>query len=196
MSPSVQPFSDTQRFVVPKTASMTVVSIFHQQFDCLKTTPLRDLLRRNFLILNLDEVIEKCVRSCYRCAATRDQKHINPPMQSVTPPKAFGQHFATDVIERERQKILTLRETATSYTWAKLIPNETAAELESGLRCLFALARPPNSTQLCVCRADNAKSFISLSNNKALNDIGVAIDISNPENKNGNPVGEKSNREV
>ena len=117
-------------------------------------------------------------------------------MSSVTPPKAFGQHFATDVIERETQKILTLRETATSYTWAKFIPNETATELEAGLRCLFALARPPNATQVCMCRADNAKGFISLSNNKALSDIGVAIDISNPENKIGNTVAEKFNQKV
>ena len=47
-----------------------------------------------------------------------------------------------------------------------------------------------------MCRADNAKSFISLYNKKPLKDIGVAIDISDPENKNGNPVAEKSNREV
>ena len=47
-----------------------------------------------------------------------------------------------------------------------------------------------------MCRADNAKSFISLDKKKPLKDIGVAIDISNPENKNGNPVAKKSNREV
>ena len=57
MSPSVEPFSDTERFVVPKSAGMSVVSIFHQQFDCRKHAPLKALLRRNFLILNLDDVI-------------------------------------------------------------------------------------------------------------------------------------------
>ena len=36
MSPSVQAFSDTERIVVPKTAGMTVVSIYHQQFNCLE----------------------------------------------------------------------------------------------------------------------------------------------------------------
>ena len=196
MSPSVQAFSDTERIVVPKTASMTVVSIYHQQYDCLKAIPLRNLLRRNFLILNLDDTIAKCLKACYRCAATRDEKHIQVPMSSVPPPDTFGQHFATDVIDREKQKILTLRETATSYTWARFIQNETAIELESGLRCLFALASPPNATQLRTCRADNAKSFISLTNNKILTDIGVILDISNPANKNGNPVAEKANREV
>ena len=84
---------------------MTVVSIFHQQYDCPSHTSLRAILRRNYLILNLDEVIEKCLKSCYRCAATRDEKHVRAPMSSVKPPETFGQHFATDVIDREKQKI-------------------------------------------------------------------------------------------
>ena len=196
MSPSVQAFSDTERIVVPKSAGMTVVSIYHQQFNCLKTTALKDLLRRNFLILNLDDLVHKCVRACYNCAATRDEKHIQAPMSSVTPPETFGLQFATDVIDREKQKILTLRETATSYTWAKLIKNETAEELESGLRYLFALVGPSNATRSRTCRTDNAKSFISLSKNKALTDIGVTIDLSNAQNKNGNPVAERNNSEV
>ena len=196
MAPSVQAFSDTERIVVPKSAGMTVVSIYHQQFNCLKITALKDLLRRNFLILNLDDLVHKCVKACYNCAATRDEKHIQAPMSSVTPPETFGLQFATDVIEREKQKILTLRETATSYTWAKLIKNETADELESGLRYLFAQAGPPNATRARTCRTDNAKSFVSLSNNKALMDIGVTIDLCNAQNKNGNPVAERNNSEV
>merc|ERR1712020_588526 len=196
ISPSVQAFSDTERIVVPKSAGMTVVSIYHQQFNCLRMTALKDLLRRNFLILNLDDLVHKCVRACYNCAATRDEQHIQAPMSSVTPPETFGLQFATDVIDREKQKILTLRETATSHTWAKLIQNETAEELESGLRCLFALVGPSNATRLRTCRTDNAKSFISLFKNKTLIDIGVTIDLSNAQNKNGNPVAEKNNREV
>ena len=196
MSPSVQPFTDTPRFVVPRSAAMTVVSIFHQQLNCLKMSPLRDLLRRHFLILNLDDVISKCVKSCYRCAATRDKKHIQPPMSSVTPPSQFGRHFATDVIRREKQKILVLRETATSYTWAKFVPSETAKDLEAGLRCLFALARPPNATQLCVCRCDNASAFKGVVKDISLRDIGVSLDLSNAANKNGNPVAEKANSEM
>merc|ERR1711974_413965 len=196
MAPSVQAFSDTERFVVPKSAGMTVVSIYHQQFDCLKTTALKNLLRRNFLILNLDDLVHKCIRACYNCAATRDEKHIQAPMSSVTPPETFGEQFATDIIDREKQKIITLRETATSHTWAKFVKNETAEELENGLRCLFALVGPSNATRARICRTDNAKSFISLHNNQSLTDIGVTIDLSNAQNKNGNPVAEKNNREV
>ena len=168
MAPSVQAFSDTERFVVPKSAGMTVVSIYHQQFNCLKTTALRDLLRRNFLILHLDDLIHKCIKGCYNCAATRDEKHVQTPMSSVTPPEKFGEQFATDVIDREKQKILTLRETATSHTWARFVKNETAEELEAGLRCLFALVGPSNATRARICRTDNAKSFISLSNKQAV----------------------------
>merc|ERR1712020_630471 len=146
--------------------------------------------------LNLDDLVHKCIRACYNCAATRDEKHIQAPMSSVTPPETFGQQFATDVIDREKQNIITLRETATSHTWAKFVKNETAEELEAGLRCLFALVGPSNATRARICRTDNAKSFISLFKNKSLIDIGVTIDLSNAQNKNGNPVAEKNNREV
>ena len=108
MSPSVEPFSDTERFVVPKSAAMSVISIYHQQFDCKRFSPLKTLLRRNFLILNLDDYLTKCINACYNCAATRDEKHIQVPTSSVEPPDSFGQHFATDVIDREKQKILAV----------------------------------------------------------------------------------------
>ena len=61
---------------------------------------------------------------------------------------------------------------------------------------MFALAGPSNATRSRTCRTDNAKSFTSLFKNKSLADIGVNIDLSNANNKNGNPVAEKNNREV
>ena len=132
------------------------------------------------------------VDACITCAAMKDQRHVQPDMSSVAPPSYFGEHFATDVIKRARQSILLLRETATSYTWATFINSEKASALEAGLRFLFSQVRPPNAIRASVCRADNAKGFVSLSNNCRLEDIGVTLDLSNPANKNGNPVAERA----
>ena len=104
-------------------------------------------------------------------------------MSSVPPPKYFGEQFAADVIRRNKQVILALRETATSYTWAKLVKNERASTLEDGFRALFALVRPPNAARPSTCRVDNAKSLESIMLNDRLSDIGVTFDLSNKSNK-------------
>ena len=117
-------------------------------------------------------------------------------MSTVTPPEYFGEQYASDVIRRQRQKILVLRETATSYTWAKLIKSETAAVLEAGLRSLFGQVRPPNAARPASCRLDNAAAFQTLALNDSLENIGVKLDLSNAANINGNPVAEKANREL
>ena len=196
MAPSVRPFSNTPRYVVPEASLPALVSIFHHQFGCLAVSPLRELLRRHFFALNLDEAVTSYVASCVPCAAKRDKKHTEAPMSTVTPPEYFGEQYASDVIKRERQKILVLRETATSYTWAKIVKNETAQALESGLRSLFSQVRPPNAARPASCRLDNAPGFKTLALNDCLKDIGVKIDLGNAANINSNPVAEKANREL
>ena len=117
-------------------------------------------------------------------------------MSTVPPPSAFGEHFATDVIRREKQKILLLRETVTSFTWTTMVKNEQAATLEAGLRFLFAQARPPNTTRPAVCRTDNATAFQSLADRGALRTIGITLELGNQENKNSNPVAERAIKDM
>ena len=196
LAPSVKAFSTTPRFVVPEAALPSIVSIYHQQFGCLPVSPLKDLLRRHFFALNLDAAVTSYVNSCMHCAATRDKQHVQMPMSTTTPPKYIGERFACDVIKREKQKILVLRETVTSYTWTAIIKDEKASTLESGLRSLFAQVRPPNAARPASCRVDNAQTFVSITLKDGLDDIGVKLDLSNPANSDGNPIAEKANREL
>ena len=196
MAPSVTEFTTKPRIVVPQEAALTVIAIYHQQFNCLPMTPLKQLIRRHFFLFNLDELVSHYIESCLTCAARKDKKHIDMPMSSVTPPSSFGEHFATDIISRYCQKILVLRETATSHTWAKIVANEQKDTLEEGLRYLFSQVRPPNATRPSVCRVDNAAAFKSLAENDCLRDIGIRLDKGLPNNKNSNPVAEKANQEL
>ena len=196
LAPSSTEFSSTPRFVVPEEAVLSVITIFHHQFGHLAQTPLKDLLKRHFFMFDLDNQVAEYVSSCLDCAAKKDKRHLVEPMSSVAPPKTFGEHFASDVIRRERQKILFLRETATSYTWALLVKSETAIVLEEGLRQLFSQVRPPNAARSAICRTDNAPGFIHIHDRDSLLDIGVKIDLSNKKNKNGNPVAEKCSQEI
>ena len=182
--------------MVPEESVGAIVSVFHHQFGCLPQTTLATLLKRHFFAFDLETATAKYVQSCTLCAAKRDKKNLPPPMSSVQAPAHFGEQFATDIISREKQKILVLRETATSYTAAKFVKNEQAKTLESGLRQLFAQFRPPNQARPTICRIDNASAFKSLAGKISLADIGVELDLANPNNKNSNPVAEKANREM
>ena len=117
-------------------------------------------------------------------------------MSSVPPPKYFGEHFVADVIKRSKQKILLLRETATSMTWATFVTTEWASALRSALRQLLTQLRPPNTTRQASCRVDNASALKSLTADQCLSDLGVTLDLSNPAYKNGNPCAEKAIREL
>ena len=117
-------------------------------------------------------------------------------MSSVPPPTNFGEQFATDIVSRFCQKILVLRETATSFTWAKLVANEQKTTLEEGLRNLFSQVRPPMAIRPSVCRVDNATAFKSLADNDCLKDLGIRLDKALAKNKNSNPVAEKANQEL
>ena len=130
LAPSITEFSTKPRIVVPQSAVISVIAIFHQQFDCLPQTPLKQLLRRHFFMFKLEELSNKFVESCYRCAPRRQKENVALLMSSVTPPTHFGEQFATDIISRYCQKILVLRETATSMTWAKLVANEQKSHLK------------------------------------------------------------------
>ena len=44
LAPSVTEFSTTPRFVVPQASALSIIAVFHQQFDCLPQTPLKTLL--------------------------------------------------------------------------------------------------------------------------------------------------------
>ena len=80
----------------------------------------------------------------------------------------------------------------TSYTWTQFVKNEQATTLEAGLRSLFAQARPANAARQAISKTDNAPGFQSLSDNRRLDDIGVTLELGNPENKDSNPVAERA----
>ena len=192
VAPSIAKFKDTPRIVVPQDAASTLVSVFHAQFSCLAASPLKSLLKRHFFAFNLDELVDSYVKACLSCIAKRDQRHITFPMSSVPPPSSFGEQFAADVVRRAKQKILLVRETATSMSWAALVDNERLPALQATLRQLFTSIKSPNSTRQATCRLDNAPTFKSLVKKQSLADIGVLLERSNPANKNGNPVAEKA----
>ena len=111
------------------------------------------------------------------------------------PPDAVGVAFAADVLKRERQLILVLRETVTSYTRATIIDSEKKDSLREALISLCIELRPFDGP-IAVIRTDPAPGFGALVNDELLQSNRMTIEIGRVKNVNKNPVAERAVQEV
>ena len=133
--------------------------------------------------------------SCHQCTALQKTPHTVIPQTTCDPPEAVGISFAADVLKRERQKILVVRETVTSYTSAYLLTDERHETLREGLINLCVPLRPLDGP-IAVIRTDPAPGFQALSQDDFLQQQRLCIEICRIKNINKNPVAEKAIQEV
>ena len=112
--------------------------------------------------------------------------------QSTTVPvdEGIGKRFSADVIKREKQLILFMKEYVSSYSDACFIPSEKADSLQDGIVRLMARFRAPSGPPV-ILRVDPGKGFESLAANKSLSKLHITLELGAPKNKNHNPVAEK-----
>ncbi|CAC5392248.1 unnamed protein product [Mytilus coruscus] len=72
----------------------------------------------------MDKAIETVSNGCHQCAALQKIPHTLNVQSTGDPPETIGSAFAADVMKRERQLILVVREYVTSYTAARVITDE------------------------------------------------------------------------
>jgi hypothetical protein len=111
------------------------------------------------------------------------------------PPEAVGVNFAADIIKRNLQLILVLRETVTSYTAACIVANEQRITVRNALIQLAIELRPLDGPH-AVIRTDPAPGFVGLVEDDILHQYRLRIDVGRIKNINKNPVGEKAVREL
>ena len=106
------------------------------------------------------------------------------------PPDAVGLSFAADVMKRNKQLILVVREIATSFTTSCIIENERHDTLRASL-IFLCLELRPISGPCAVIRVDPAPGFASLSNDEELRRHKITVELGRVKNVNKNPVAEK-----
>ena len=134
---------------------------------------------------------------CDQCASLR----VLPKVlieDTSTPPKCFGSNFAADVLERESQKILILREGVTQFTRATIIDDQKKDTLRQALLSLLLDLLPDTGTEV---RLDAATAFHSLeieslTSDTLLSKLGVRLVIGRTLNKNKNPIAENAVKEI
>ena len=82
------------------------------------------VMKPHFNALRLVKAIDNVCKTCHVCASLKKFPDQFVPQSSEEPTETFGTMFAADVLKRNCQLVLLLRECVTSYTVACLIPDE------------------------------------------------------------------------
>ena len=114
-------------------------------------------------------------------------------LENQTKSDSPGTRCNADVLVRNRQKILILRDNLTSFTMTKIIHSEQKEDLKTGLISLLYTIKP---NQLAVIRLDPHSSSISLKEDAVLLEYGIQLEIGHEKNINKNGVAEKSIQEL
>ena len=196
----VEPFSPTaERIVVPQQALYGLLAALHLKLSHPSALQLEKVFNRYFFALNLDKAIVSTSRTCHLCASLRDVPKALREESVDEPPSHFAQKFAADVIKRNGQLILVLRETISSYTQAELVSNETVSEISAGLVRLSNLMRPSKLVPMTI-RLDPHPSHrsmcVAVKKSEGLSTQNIDLEIGREHNVNHNPVAEKAVREV
>jgi len=98
---------------------------------------------------------------------------------------------AVDVLKRNRQLMLVIRETVTSYTSACFIQDEKRQNLRDGLTGVLVHLKSLNGPSVVV-RVDTAPGFRSLQDDPFLKQFIISVEVGRVKNPNKHPVAEKA----
>ena len=177
--------------VVPRSAIDGLLTALHIKLSHPTKHQLSQVLRRHFYALDITQTVEKVTDSCHECASLRRFPRQLLEQSSEDPPEAVGVSFAADIMKRNRQLILVLRETSTSYTAATLISDEKANTVRESLVCLITELHPLHGPS-AVVRVDPGPCFVALKEDDQLKRLNINLDIGRVKNPNKNPVAEKA----
>ena len=189
------PLSATREaIVVPALIIPGLITALHIRFEHPTSNELLSIVERSFFALNMSKVINEVSNNCYLCSSlAKIPKHLT--LQSTSdPPASFGSQFACDILRRERQMILIVREYISSYTLTQIVPSEQHQDLRRALIKLL-VDYVPLDGPLAVVRADPAPGFRALENDPILKSHRILLELGKAKNINKNPVAERAVQE-
>ena len=188
-------YSSGERIVIPRSAISGLLTALHIKLNCPKINQLKAICQRYFYALDLDKHIADNVNSCHLCASLKKIPHTLLEQSSSDPPEVIGASFSADIINREKQCILTVREYITSFVTAMIVKDETHISLRDGLIQLavplIPLGGPP-----AVIRCDPAPGFLRLEDDPILTKHNISIETGRRKNVNKNPIAERAIQEL
>ena len=99
-------------------------------------------MKCHFYALDLPKAIDQTYNSCHTCLSLQKFPDSLIKQTSDDPPETIGFSFAADILKHERQLVLILRETVTSYTKASIVHDEKQTTHREALACLATELHP------------------------------------------------------
>lgn len=184
-----------ESIIVPRSVLEGLLTSLHIKLDHPSQHQLKTVVQRYFFALDMDKAINNITSGCHQCASLRNVQRYTQDQSSGDPPDKVGFLFAADVLKRERQLILVVREYVTSYTRTVLLENERHDSLRDGLIHLCSEMHPLDGPY-AVIRTDAAPGFTSLVNDSELSRHRLRIEVGRIKNPNKNPVAERAIQEL
>ncbi|CAG2254384.1 unnamed protein product [Mytilus edulis] len=144
--------------IVPRNVLDGLVTALHIKLDHPSKHQLNLVLKRHFYALDMPKAAEQASDSCHTCASLKRFPKSLVEQSSEDPPDLVGISYVADVLKRNRQLILVVRETVTSYTSTCFIKDEKLGSLRDGLIHLLIPLKPLNGPSVVV-RVDPAPVF-------------------------------------
>ena len=188
---SKEPFSTRERIVIPRAAISGLITALHLKRIHPTAHQLKTVCHRYLFALDFDREIDTVVDSCHQCTLLTKSPSVKIPQSTSTPPEVIGIQFLADVIQRETQRILVVREHVTSFTSTSILPNDQHQCLRDGLISACIEFRPIDGPS-AIIRVDPAPGFRALINDILLKGNTMIIEVGNPKNLNKNPIAEKA----
>ena len=184
-----------QRIVVPRHVVDGLLTALHLKLSHPSKEQLKLAFNRGFFALDTERLAEHVVKGCHTCASLKKiPTHFT--QQTTSPaPDHIGARFSSDIIKREKQLILLVRETITSYSDLVFIKSEKSEDVAEGIVKIITKLRSNSSPNINI-RVDPGTAFQSLQNNKLLASLNIVLEIGDAKNINKNPIGERGISEV
>ena len=192
---SKEPFNNKERIVIPRSALSGLLTALHLQLIHPTTHQLKTICLCYIFALDVDKAIDAVSKSCHQYTSLMKTPHFRIPQSTSPPPTIIGGQFYADVIQRERQHILVVREDVTSFTWTTLLNDEKHISLREGLLAACLNLNPLDGPP-AIIRTDSAPGFRALCNDPLLTKYNLTIGFGNTKKPNKNPVAEKAVQEV
>ena len=193
---SSEPFLlEKELIVVPQHVSHGLTTSLHLSVNHPSINQLTKIFQQSLYALGANECIASAVKACSQCEALKSLPRELLEQSTSVPPKSPCAVFAADVMYREKQKILVLRDTFSSFTVSSIIADEQHQTMRSVLISSVSLQRPNPQTKVTI-RVDNAPGLFALRNDFVLEQSLIELDFGRVHNKNKNPVVDKGIREL
>ena len=191
-----EPFAPVREcIVIPRHVLSGLLTALHIKLEHPTSHQLKQVVNLYFFALDLDQSIDHTTSSCHQCATLKQFPCMLVEQSTCHPPEAVVVNFTANVIRHQRQFILVLCESVTSFTCACIVDNEHHGTLREALLRLCAVLCSPDDPTATI-HTDPAPGFQSPAKDTSLRLHGVVIDLGCTKNKNKNPVAEKAVQEL